>query len=58
MENKVVIKVNGKELNLKDFPRRVAYNVVLGFIRSLNLEEEPEYIEIHIHVSGKNRGDS
>lgn len=47
----VRILVNGKEVKLKDFPKRVAYNLVLGFIKSLNLEESPKEVEIHVKLS-------
>jgi hypothetical protein len=47
---KVQILVNGKEVKLKDFPKRALYNVVFGFLKSLKLEEEPEKIVIEIDV--------
>lgn len=47
----VRILVNGKEVKLKDFPKRVAYNLILGFIKSLNLEESPKEVEIHVKLS-------
>ena len=48
---KVQILVNGKEIKLKDFPKRALYNVVLGFLKSLKLEEEePKNIVIEIEV--------
>ncbi len=28
---RVVIKVNGKEIKLKEFPKKVTYNVVLAY---------------------------
>ncbi|MEN3028348.1 MAG: hypothetical protein ABDH29_03845 [Aquificaceae bacterium] len=43
--------VNGKELRLKDYPRRVLYNLIFGYVKSLNLEEEPEEIEVYVRVS-------
>ena len=39
---KVQILVNGKEVKLKDFPKRALYNLILGFLKSLKLEEEPK----------------
>lgn len=54
----VVIKVNGKDIRLKDFPKRVAYNLVFGFIKSLNLEEEPKDIVIHVRVEKEDSGSS
>lgn len=56
MEN-IVIKVNGKEIKLKDFPRRVVYNVTLGLIRSLNLDENPKDITVHVKVSQEDNRD-
>jgi hypothetical protein len=47
---KVQILVNGKEVKLKDFPQRALYNLVLGFLKSLKLEEEPKNIVIEIEV--------
>ena len=41
---KVQILVNGKEIKLKDFPKRALYNVVLGFLKSLKLEEPKEVV--------------
>ncbi|SHK43156.1 hypothetical protein [Thermocrinis minervae] len=55
---KVQIIVNGKEVKLKDFPKRVAYNLVLGFTKSLNLEEEPREITLHVWVEQEDRGSS
>lgn len=54
----VVIKVNGKDIRLKDFPKRVAYNLVFGFIKSLNLEEEPKDIVIHVRLEKEDSGSS
>jgi len=47
---KVQILVNGKEVKLKDFPQRALYNVILGFLKSLKLEEEPKNIVIQIEI--------
>ena len=47
---RVQIFVNGKEIKLKDFPQRVVYNLVLGFVKSLKLEENPSEIEIRVKV--------
>jgi len=49
----VQIFVNGKEIKLKDFPQRVVYNLVLGFVKSLKLEENPSEIEIRVKVGGE-----
>ena len=42
--------VNGKEIKLKDFPKRALYNVVLGFLKSLKLEEEPKEVVLKLEV--------
>ena len=56
---KVQIFVNGKEIKLKDFPQRVVYNLVLGFAKSLKLEESPSEIEIRVKVGEeKSTGDT
>ena len=54
--SEVKVLVNGKEVKLKDFPKRVAFNLVLGFVKSLNLEEEPKHIEIHVKLQEEDRG--
>ncbi len=48
--------VNGKEVRLKDFPRRVLYNMLLGYIKSLNLEEKPERVEVYVRLSEEDSG--
>ncbi len=53
----VKLLVNGKEVRLKDYPCRVAYNLVLGYVKSLNLEEEPKEIVLHVKVK-ENRASS
>ncbi|ADO45105.1 conserved hypothetical protein [Hydrogenobacter thermophilus TK-6] len=52
----VVIKINGKDIRLKDFPKRVTHNVVVGLVKSLNLEEEPREIVIHVRINQENSG--
>jgi hypothetical protein len=52
---KVQILVNGKEVKLKDFPKRALYNVVLGFLRSLKLEEEPKEVVLKLEVEEEER---
>ncbi len=52
---KVQILVNGKEVKLKDFPQTALYNLILGFLKSLKLEEEPKNIVIEIEVGEKER---
>ncbi|WP_448587252.1 hypothetical protein [Thermocrinis sp.] len=57
-EWEVQILVNGEEIRLKDFPRRVIYNLILGFVKSLKLEEDPRDIEIRVRLGEKeNTGD-
>jgi hypothetical protein len=56
MRKDVVLEVNGKEVRLKDFPMRALRETVLGFVRSLNLEEDPREINIRIRVNEKDSG--
>ncbi|WP_448583398.1 hypothetical protein [Thermocrinis sp.] len=61
MEEKweVQIFVNGQDIRLKDFPKRAIYNVVLGFVKSLKLDESPKEIEIKVKVGKEeNTGDT
>ncbi len=44
----VVLEVNGKKVRLKDFPLRALKGTIVGFVRSLNLEEEPKEIQVKI----------
>lgn len=44
------ILVNGKEVRLKDYPKRVLYNLLVGYVKSLNLEEEPREIEVYVRL--------
>ncbi len=46
----VKILVNGKEVRLKDYPKRVLYNLLVGYVKSLNLEEEPREIEVYVRL--------
>lgn len=46
----VQIFVNGREVKLKDFPKRVIYSILLGFVKSLKLDENPREIEIRVKV--------
>jgi len=48
MKGSVVLEVNGKEVRLKDFPMRALKGTVVGFVKSLNLEEDPKEIRIKI----------
>ena len=47
----VVLEVNGKRVKLKDFPLRALKGTVLGFVKSLNLEEEPKEIKVKIALN-------
>ncbi|RLJ70016.1 hypothetical protein BCF55_0278 [Hydrogenivirga caldilitoris] len=53
MVEDIVLEVNGKKVRLKDFPMRALKGTVVGFIRSLNLEEEPKEIKIEIKLNEK-----
>lgn len=57
MTGEVVLEVNGKEVRLKDFPMRALKGVVVGFVRSLNLEEEPKEIKVKIVLDEEDSGD-
>ena len=50
MRESVVLRVNGKKVELKEFPKRALKGTVLGFVKSLNLKEEPREVEIVIRV--------
>ena len=49
----VILEVNGKRVKLKDFPLRALKGTVVGFIKSLNLEEEPKQITAKITLNEK-----
>jgi len=46
----IELEVNGKKVRLKEFPREALEGVILGFLGSLKLEEEPKEIKIYIRV--------
>ncbi len=50
MEEKVRMLINGKEVKLKDYPKRVLYNLLVGYVKSLNLEEAPKDIQVYVRV--------
>ncbi len=54
----VKILINGKEIKLKDYPKRVLYYLVLGYAKSLNLEEEPKEIEVYVKIRAEDNGNS
>jgi ribosomal protein S17E len=58
MAKGVKLEVNGKEVRLKDFPMRALKNTIAGYIKSLNLEEEPKEIKIHIILDEEDKGSS
>ncbi len=57
MKEDIVLEVNGKRVKLKDFPMRALKGTVVGFVKSLNLEEEPREIRIVIRVDEEDSGD-
>ncbi len=58
MREKVILEINGKRVRLKDFPMRALKGTVVGFIRSLNLEENPKEISIKIILDDEDSGDA
>ena len=56
MKEEIVLEVNGKRVRLKDFPMRALKGTVFGFIKSLNLEEEPKEIKIKIVLDEEDNG--
>lgn len=58
MKEEILLEINGKRVRLKDFPMRALKGTILGFIKSLNLEEEPKEINIKIKLDGEDSGDS
>ncbi len=53
MREDIILEVNGKRVRLKDFPMRALKGTVVGFIKSLNLKEEPKEINIKIVLDEK-----
>ena len=58
MREDIILEVNGKKVKLKEFPMRALKGTVVGFIRSLNLEEKPKEITIKIVLDEKDSGSS
>ena len=58
MKEEILLEINGKRVRLKDFPMRALKGTILGFIKSLNLEEDPKEINIKIKLDGEDSGDS
>ncbi len=40
--------INGKTVKLKDFPSRALESTIMGFLKTLTLQEIPKNITIHI----------
>ncbi len=57
MGEKVELKVNGRPVRLKEFPRKALSGTVLGFVKSLDLEEDPREVEIKIRLNEEDNGD-
>ncbi len=57
MKERITLEINGKRVRLKDFPMRALKETVLGFVRSLNLEEEPKEVKIEIVLDEEGKGD-
>ncbi len=57
MKERITLEINGKRVRLKDFPMRALKGTVLGFVRSLNLEEEPKEVKIEIVLDEEGKGD-
>ncbi|MFN7065214.1 MAG: hypothetical protein ACK4OF_03605 [Aquificaceae bacterium] len=52
----IKLLVNGKEVSLKDYPKRVLYNLLLGYVKSLNLQETPKEIQVHVMLAEEDTG--
>ncbi len=46
----VELEVNGKKVPLKEFPREALKGVVLGFLSSLKLKEDPKEVKVVIKL--------
>ncbi len=53
----VKIFVNGREIRLKDYPKRVLYNLIEGYVKSLKLEDPPREIEVHVKLKQEDSRD-
>ena len=47
----VELEVNGKKVKLKEFPQKALAGVIIGFVKSLNIEEEPKEVKIYIKLN-------
>lgn len=54
----VELEVNGKKVYLKEFPKEALKGVVLGFLKSLKLKEEPKEVKITIKLEEKDGEES
>ena len=46
----VELEVNGKKVKLKEFPQKALAGVIIGFVKSLTIEEEPKEIKVYIKL--------
>lgn len=54
MENKITLKVNGQDIDLNPFVRKIIANVVLGAVQALDKIPQPlEWIEISMQLEKK-----
>jgi hypothetical protein len=44
----IELEINQKKIHLKEFPSKALESTIIGFIKALNLEEEPHEIKIFI----------
>ncbi len=49
----IELEINGKKVKLKEFPMRALKGVIVGFIKSLKLEEKPKEIVVKIKLDEK-----
>ena len=54
MENKITLKVNGQDIALNPFVRKIIANMVLGAVQALDkIPQPPERIEISMQLEKK-----
>jgi hypothetical protein len=51
----IEIEINDKKIRLKEFPSKALESTIIGFIKALNLEEEPHDIKIFIKKDAPNK---
>jgi hypothetical protein len=54
----IELKINDKEIRLKDFPSKALESTIIGFIKALKLEEEPKEVKILIKKDATNKDNS